>query len=135
MRVRRNPIRKQPAPLGEIKKAINDRLNSKLLKMVLISEAFNGTLRTYSINGLEKTDINTYMDNVEDILLKKFKKELVTRNNFKVALILIVRLFRMSDGEIIYAEPHFRSNTELITKSTDLSDFYKTVKAKINESF
>ena len=103
--------------------------------MELILEAFNGTLRTYSINGIEKTDINTYLDNVEDILLNKLKEELSTRNNYKVALILIVRLFRISEDEITYADPHFRSNTEMITRGTNLSDYYETARGKINESF
>ena len=105
------------------------------LKLVQTKSALNNVFKNFEINGIDNVGLNTYLELTSILIKKQLKEELKKEKSLKIEMAVTVNLVRRSDDKIISVEPYFRSGTQHINISTNLSETYEIMKQKVIESF
>jgi hypothetical protein len=91
--------------------------------------AFKSRLVTYEIENTKNfKDIEQFLNSLETVGKEKIRKELA-RNELKVNIIVFVEYKRSTEQ---YQEMNFKTHNEIITRVSNLDEFYSTAKNKIS---
>ncbi|KAE9523187.1 hypothetical protein AGLY_016420 [Aphis glycines] len=93
--------------------------------------AFESRLITYIIkNNMGIKDIQLFLNRLDNAVIGRLKKSL-TNKNLKVNIMFLAIFKRSSEENIEYKECNFKTKNEILTKNSNLNDFYTNAKIKI----
>ena len=96
------------------------------------NNAIRGFAKQYTIDGRGGIDPESFLNKVQPQVIDLLSKNRQTKVN--LILTCIMERIDIKTGEVITANPSFRSNTEIILEATDLNEIYGNAVDKIKET-
>src|SRR5688572_30734069 len=128
------------------KKSVNERLDSLKLKVSSIfskinkpkfeiretASAIKGFTKRHTIEGTHGIDSTSFLDAVRPQVVSLLTKNRGIKVQFD--LNCVMEKVDMKSGEVVEAEPNFKSKTDIILESTDVGEIYNNAVEKMKES-
>ena len=111
---------------------IYKKWDSQSFKIRESDSALKGFAKRYVIDGREGYDPKSFMKEVKSQVVDLLNKS--RQNKVYLALKCVMEKRDMSTGEVVTAEPTFRSDVEAIIDETDVNEIYKKAVDKMMES-
>ena len=90
------------------------------LIMMQKETALEDVFRTFELNGLDHTDLKTYLEIASPHIEKQIKEELKKDKSLKVEIAVAVNMARRSDDKIFKARPFFNSGIQYFNTTTNI---------------
>src|SRR6188768_830578 len=128
------------------KKSVNERLDSLKSKVSSIfskinknnfeiretAKAIKGFTKRYTIEGTYGIDSTSFLEAVRPQVVSLLTKNRGIKVQFD--LNCVMEKVDMKSGEVVEAEPNFKSKTEIILEATDVGEIYNNAVEKMKES-
>ena len=128
------------------KKSVNERLDSLKSKVSNIfskinknkfeiretAKAIKGFTKRYTIEGTHGIDSTSFLEAVRPQVVSLLTKNRGIKVQFD--LNCVMEKVDMKSGEVVEAEPNFKSKTEIILEATDVGEIYNNAVEKMKES-
>ena len=128
----KKPINENIEALKQLVFDIYKKRHSQSFKIRENDSALKGFAKRYVIDGREGYDPKSFMKEVKSQVVDLLNKN--RQNKVYLALKCVMEKRDMSTGEVVTAEPTFRSDVEAIIDGTDVNEIYKNVVHKMMES-
>src|SRR5688572_24293129 len=112
--------------------SIFSEINKNKFEIRETAKAIKGFTKRYTIEGIPGIDITSFLEAVRPQVVSLLTKNREIKVQFD--LNCVMEKEDMKSGQVVEAEPHFKSKTEIILESTDVGEIYSNAVDKIKES-
>src|SRR5688572_12091360 len=112
--------------------SIFSKINKPKFEILETAKAIKGFTKRHTIEGTHGIDSTSFLDAVRPQVVSFLTKN----RGVKVQLDLscVMEKVDMKSGEVVEAEPNFKSKTDIILESTDVGEIYSNAVEKMKES-
>src|SRR5688572_26446242 len=111
---------------------IFSKINEKKFQIRETANAIKGFTKRYTIEGTGGIDVTSFLDAVRPRVVGLLTKSRGVKVQFN--LMCVMEKVDMKSGEVVEAEPNFKSKNEIILDATDVGEIYSGAVDKIKES-
>src|SRR5688572_7004230 len=111
---------------------IFSKINEKKFEIRETANAIKGFTKRYTIEGTGGIDVTSFLNAVRPRVVGLLTKSRGVKVQFN--LLCVMEKVDMKSGEVVEAEPNFKSKTEIILVATDVGEIYSSAVDKIKES-
>ena len=126
------PVNERLDALKSKVSSIFSKINKKKFEILETAKAIKGFTKRYTIDGADGIDATSFLDAVRPQVVSLLTKNRGVKVQFN--LMCVMEKADMKSGEVVEAEPNFKSKTEIILDSTDVGEIYINAVDKIKES-
>src|SRR5688572_24941069 len=112
--------------------SIFSKINKKKFEILETAKAIKGFTKRHTIEGTHGIDVTSFLDTVRPQVVGLLTKNRGIKVQFDLSCVM--EKVHMKSGEVVEAEPHFKSKTDIILEATDVSKIYSSAVDKIKES-
>src|SRR5688572_5671500 len=112
--------------------SIFNKINKKKFEILETASAIKGFTKRHTIQGTGGIDVTSFLDAVKPQVVGLLTKTRGVKVQFD--LVCVMEKVHMKSGEVVEAEPHFKSKTDIILEATDVSEIYSNAADKMKES-
>ena len=128
----KKPVNEKLDSLKSKISSIFSKINKKKFEILETANAIKGFTKRYTIEGTGGIDVTSFLDAVRPQVVSLLTKNRGVKVQFN--LMCVMEKVDMKSGEVVEAEPNFKSKNEIILDATDVGEIYSGAVDKIKES-